>query len=316
VFDYGQKAAADQMRTTWDKLVQHVGTSHGQDISDELQNKKTVTSQPAHTADVLSRHATQERMIRTAQQNIHRARIVQRVALLAAVAAGEAEDAPSMKLAIVENEIAQGKFEASVKIPIDLNDSEKTQHVNDWRSCQERDANPLKHRGQEFSLIFGQCTQLPQDKMKQDTDWTAVSTSYDPLTLFRLIKKTALAQTEDQHPFASVHDQELGLHSFRQETLSNAQWHERFNAKVDVGEAIGVTRLHTVLVEHVSQELQSQDFASLGAAEQQVVRDDDEERCILHAFPRQSGTQHGDLNWRQPSPQDLPTDTASPRQTF
>jgi hypothetical protein len=94
VFDHGQKAAADQMRTTWDKLVQHVGTSHGQDISDELQNKKTVTIQPAHTADVLSRHATRERMIRTAQQSIHRARIVQRVALLAAVAAGEAEDAP------------------------------------------------------------------------------------------------------------------------------------------------------------------------------------------------------------------------------
>jgi hypothetical protein len=86
-----------------------------------------------------------------------------------------------------------------------------------------------------------------------------------------LIEKTALAQTEDQCPFATVYDQELGLCSFRQETLSNAQWHERFNTKVDVGEAIGVTRLHKVLVEHVSQELHSQDFASLGAAEQQLV---------------------------------------------
>jgi hypothetical protein len=186
--------------------------------------------------------------------------------LLAAVAAGGAEDAP-MKLAILENEIARGEFEASVEIPIDLNDSEKTQHINDWRSCRERNANLLKHRGQAFSLILGQCTQLPQDKMKQDADWTAVSTSYDPLTLFRLIEKTALAQrTEDQHPFATIYDQELGSHSFRQETLSNAPWHERFNTKVDVGEAIGVMRLHKVLVECASQELHSQDFASLGAA--------------------------------------------------
>jgi hypothetical protein len=53
VFDYGQKAAADQMRTTWDKLVQHVGASFGQDISRELS-----LVQPAHTADVLSRHTT------------------------------------------------------------------------------------------------------------------------------------------------------------------------------------------------------------------------------------------------------------------
>jgi hypothetical protein len=122
--------------------------------------------------------------------------------LVAAVAAGEVEDAP-MKLAILENEIAQGKFEASVEIPIDLNDSEKTQHINDWRSYRERNANLLQHRGQAFSLILGQCAQVLQDKMKQDTNWTAVSTSYDSLTLFRLIEKTALAQTEDQHPFAT-----------------------------------------------------------------------------------------------------------------
>jgi hypothetical protein len=36
VFDYGQSAAADQMRTSWEKLVQVVGTNCGQDISNEL----------------------------------------------------------------------------------------------------------------------------------------------------------------------------------------------------------------------------------------------------------------------------------------
>jgi len=37
VFDYGHKAAADQMRTTWEKVVQMVGTDYGQDICNELQ---------------------------------------------------------------------------------------------------------------------------------------------------------------------------------------------------------------------------------------------------------------------------------------
>ena len=37
VFDYGTKGAADQMRTSWEKLVQYVGTNYGQDISNELQ---------------------------------------------------------------------------------------------------------------------------------------------------------------------------------------------------------------------------------------------------------------------------------------
>ena len=42
MFGYGQKAYADQMRTSWEKLVQYVGTSYGYDISNELQNKLAV----------------------------------------------------------------------------------------------------------------------------------------------------------------------------------------------------------------------------------------------------------------------------------
>ncbi len=62
------------------------------------------------------------------------------------------------------------------------------------------------HQGQAYSLILGQCTQLLQDKMKQDASWTMVSTSYDPLMLYRLIKQVVLKQTEDQYPFATVHE--------------------------------------------------------------------------------------------------------------
>jgi hypothetical protein len=50
-----------------------------------------------------------------------------------------------------------------------------------------------------------------------------------------------LAQMEDQYPFATLYDQELGFYSFRQETMSNPQWYEKFNTKVDFGSAIGVT---------------------------------------------------------------------------
>jgi hypothetical protein len=111
----------------------------------------------------------------------------------------------------------------------------------------------IKHRGQAFSLIQGQCTQLLQDKMKQDTDWAVVSTSYDPLTLYCFIEQTILAQTEDQYPFATMYDQELLFYSFKQETLSNPQWYERFNTKVDVSEAICVTRQHKLLLDYVDQ---------------------------------------------------------------
>jgi Reverse transcriptase (RNA-dependent DNA polymerase) len=295
VFDYGHKAAADQMRTSWEKLVQYVGTTYGQDISNELHNKTVVVlPEPAHTAAVLTRHAARVQMIRTGQANLQQARRAQKVILQAAVQAGNDPEAP-MKLAILNNAIAEGDFELNMEVPIDLTDSEKTQHNNEWRTYRDRNAKLSNHRGQAFSLILGQCTQLLQDRMKQDTDYTRVSTSYDPLLLYRLIEKTILAQTEDQYPFATVYDQEASFYSFRQEQMSNPQWYERFNTKVDVGEAIGVTRQHKVLLEYVAQELHQQTFASLTSAEQQIVRTDAEERYIAYAFLRQSGAQHSNL---------------------
>ena len=214
VFDYGHKAAADQMRTSWEKIVQYVGTTYGQDISNELQNKTTVTlAEPIHTPTVLARHAIREQMIRTGQENLQQARLAQQFILEAAVAAAVDPEAP-MRLAILNNEIAQGDFELNVEVPIEMSDSEKTQYSNEWRTYRERNANLSKHRGQAFSLILGQCTQLLQDKMKQDMDWTPVSTSYDPLSLYRLIKKMILAQMEDQYPFTTVYDQELAFYSF------------------------------------------------------------------------------------------------------
>jgi hypothetical protein len=107
--------------------------------------------------------------------------------------------------------------------------------------------------------------------MKQDTDWNNVSISYDPLTLYRLIERTVLAQTEDQYPFDTVYDQELSFYLFKQKNMSNPQWYERFNTKVDVSGAIGVTRHHKVLLEYVAQESYTQAFTDLGPLEQQFV---------------------------------------------
>jgi hypothetical protein len=72
-----------------------------------------------------------------------------------------------MKLAILQNEIFQGEFAANIKVPVELTDSEKTQFSNDWPTFRERNTNLIKYRGQSFSLIQSQCTQLLQEKMKQ-----------------------------------------------------------------------------------------------------------------------------------------------------
>jgi hypothetical protein len=65
-------------------------------------------------------------MIRKGQMNIQRARKAQENILEAAVLTGIDMEAP-MKLALLQNGIAQGGFSANIEIPIVLNDSQKTQ---------------------------------------------------------------------------------------------------------------------------------------------------------------------------------------------
>ena len=131
--------------------------------------------------------------------------------------------------------------------------------------------------------------------MKQDIEWNVVSTSYDPLTLYRLIEYTVLGNTEDQYPFTKVYNQDLGFYTFRKDTLSNLQWYKIFNKKVNVRETIHMTQQHKVLMEYVAQVLYSQTFSALMEAEQLVVRGGAEERYLYYAFLRQSCTQHGNL---------------------
>ena len=60
-------------------------------------------------------------MIRKGQDNIKTARETQMIILEAAVTTG-IDDAAPMKLAILENTIAQGAYEANVEVPIVMTD--------------------------------------------------------------------------------------------------------------------------------------------------------------------------------------------------
>jgi hypothetical protein len=130
VFDYGHRAATDQMRTSWEKLVQFVGTNYGQGISNELQNKiPVILSEPVHTPEVLARHAICEQMVQT----YNGARLSKRVIPETAAALGADPDAP-MQLAILDNEIAEGNYKQNNEVPIEMLDSEKMQYSKDWRT--------------------------------------------------------------------------------------------------------------------------------------------------------------------------------------
>ena len=126
--------------------------------------------------------------------------------------------------------------------------------------------------------------------MKHDPDFTKVSESFDPLALFNLIEKIVLGQTEDQFPYATVYDQESTLYSTTQNTFTNTQWYEKFNTRIAVGDAIGVTRRHKVLLEYEAGVSGSKTkYKDLPPAEQEEIMKRAEERYISYVFSGRVG---------------------------
>jgi hypothetical protein len=112
------------MRTSWEKLTQYIGTTYGQDISNKLKNKRTVTlAEPVYPSSVMARHTQREKMIRTAQDKIKKVRLAQQKILEKAVKDGvdpEAVNKAEMKLVTLQNAIAEGEFKWDQGVPIEL----------------------------------------------------------------------------------------------------------------------------------------------------------------------------------------------------
>ena len=117
---------------------------------------------------------------------------------------------------------------------------------------------------------------------------TMVETSYNPLQLISIIDKTVLAQTEDQYPFAIVYEQELPIYGFHYNTVTNDQWYEWFNTKVDVGTYIGVTRHHSVLLDRTAHSTPSASYQVITDDQRIEIQTDAEERYLKYIFLKQS----------------------------
>ncbi len=113
----------------------------------------------------------------------------------------------AVAIAKVKNQVEEVAYHQGQEVPYNLTDSEKLEYSNESKMHSHRVATLEKHRGNVYALIYGQCTQILQDKMKQDKNWATVSVFYKPLELYKLIKRVILKQMEDQYPVAVLWEQ-------------------------------------------------------------------------------------------------------------
>ena len=90
-------------------------------------------------------------------------------------------------------------------------------------------------------MVRGKYMHVILEDMKYDPDWEQSSNSYNHLQILALIENIVLTQTKYQYPSTTVYKQECSIYSFSQNALSNKQWYQQFNNKIDVGSDIGIT---------------------------------------------------------------------------
>jgi hypothetical protein len=296
MFDFGTRSTADQMQILQEKIAQYIGAKYGEDIANELQNKTRIAlSAPSYPSTMMTWHTLWIVLVRSQQMAMLTARLSSHTSLEAEIALALGNRSLVMELAKLNQDIAQADFEVAQDVPIELNDQEQINYSNECRNHSRRISTLETHQGQAYSLILGQCTQLLQDKMKQDASWTTVSASYDPLELYRLIERVVHKQTKNQYPFAAVHEQSLAVLNNKQGGLSNTQWHKRFNTWHVIARSVGVELGHKVLWKYCGQSKHSTSYDALGTTDQAAMRQAAEDGYLTYILLVNSGGQHRHL---------------------
>ena len=91
-----------------------------------------------------------------------------------------------------------------------------------------------------------------------------------------------------------MNNQECELYGFQEHNLTNEQYYEQFDKNTYVGEYIGITRQHYVLMENMTQETFCLTFYDLSSDQQQEARNDTEERYLSYIFAQKSGNQYNE----------------------
>jgi len=290
VFDYGGHGAADTMRITQEKIQQYAGIKYGKDIANELKNRvQVVIDQPEYTQAIKTRHIGYETLVRQKQSNLLAAMKTQLANLIATAGT---DTKILLSIAKLKNEIADLEYESIQEVPFKLTAEESALYNNQGKSYSARQDKLVMVRGQVFALIFGQCTQLLQDKLKQEKNWTAVSASYKPLELYKLIESVVLKQTEDQYPVAAVWDQYCQVFNAKQGNNNNTEWYEWFSTKVEVAESVGCVFANDKTLDYCANLEYKKSFAVLGSTEQAAIKVLARERFMAFGLLKTAGSSH------------------------
>jgi Reverse transcriptase (RNA-dependent DNA polymerase) len=153
-------------------------------------------------------------------------------------------------LEVVANMIFKGKIDAYIK----------------------RDAVLEDNIQKAYSLVLGQCTDLLQSKLKQQSTWAAIALAQDVIDLVKLIKTITFKFEDQKYLPLALYQAKMNLYNLRQHNLSNHEYLLRFNNLVDVATTYNGSLHDSAIVSIVSERLHPGiDPTNLTAVQAQAV---------------------------------------------
>jgi len=276
----------DMLRTSMEKMATYIGTKFGDEAAQEwISGKKIIPSEPTYSPAIKTRHAARVKATKDRIELRLKGLTTEKTAIQAELLNSPSDRALLRELREVEDQMAKAEIDLTDEVDMKLTEDEKISHSNAWRSHRETTEGLKKSRGKVYSLLLGQCTQVLVDKMKQDSEWVAISESFDPTLLFKLIEKFVLKQSDNQYATAVLISEQLSILSFRQdEHLGNAGYYDRFTTRVEVARQAGVCYYSPTLLEDKATQLKLGGYDTLAIDVKKRVVDQVEQEYLAYLF--------------------------------
>jgi hypothetical protein len=90
-----------------------------------------------------------------------------------------------------------------------------------------------------YALIIGQCSQALRNRMEASEDWEQINEDSDVMALLQLIQNCMTQRQTRQKPVHTIMEAESQVFSFRQKTLANNEYYDKFKDLVSIAERLG-----------------------------------------------------------------------------
>ena len=229
------------LRTSMEKMATYIGTKFGDEAAQEwISSIRINPLEPVHLQAILNRHAVRVKATKERIEMKLKGLKSEKTAIEAKIQVASSR-ALLRELREVDDQIAKCNIELNDEVKMKLTEDEKISHSNAWRTHRETTESLKKSMGKVYSLLIGQCTQVLINKMKQDTEWVAISKAFDPILLFKLIEKFVLKQLDNQYATALLIAEQLSILTLQQDDhLGNAAYYDHFTTRVEVARQAGV----------------------------------------------------------------------------